>query len=198
MILGANVVFSPCYARRNILSARDMIMAGARWKICNRRKIKIWGDNWLLESASFKVHSCVRVLDKYSMVNDLIDQDIFMWKRPHNNLLETKQIFSIPLSLTRSEDKLFWHMEKYGAYFVKSVYHNLVVADCIKSVNFFVTLEAIVLDCSMLLNRFNKAFVMYLSRRLNLDAHHTISVGIRLGSRTWMGCIPQVKWIAFM
>lgn len=56
-------------------------MAGSRWRIEDGSKVKIWEDNWMSESACFKVFTAVRGLDKDAMVKELIDRNFARGRR---------------------------------------------------------------------------------------------------------------------
>jgi len=128
-ILEAKVGFSPSYAWRSIISAKDLVSKGLRWRISNGESVKIWGDNWLPNQSGFKLHSPVRILVPEAKVEELIDRDLRQWRRDLIftcfNTSEATQIVSIPLSVRLSADKINWHSEKDGEYSVRSAYHVL-------------------------------------------------------------------------
>lgn len=119
-ILTAKVGFSPSYAWRRILSASELIKAGTRWRIRTEKKWKY---------AGFKILSPTRFLEQNSLVSELIDQDLLIWKRDilHRCFDPTTacRIVSIPLYFWRPLDKLIWHSEKNKNFSVKSTYHIL-------------------------------------------------------------------------
>ncbi|XP_058768576.1 uncharacterized protein LOC131642328 [Vicia villosa] len=126
--------FSPSYAWRSILSAREIVHKGSRWRIGDGNQIKVYEDRWLPSSTGFKVQSHRRMLPEDNRVADLIDEDLKIWKRDiifqafdHE---EAVQIVSIPLTRGPLRDKMIWHFEKSGEYTVRSAYHlSLQVKD---------------------------------------------------------------------
>ncbi|XP_058757744.1 uncharacterized protein LOC131630999 [Vicia villosa] len=103
------VGFSPSYAWRNLLSAKEMVESGTRWRIRDGFKVKIWYDNWIPTNPGFKAPSPRRGIEENSMVNELIDSDLGRWKTDILsevfNQNEAVQIASIPLSSRLREDK---------------------------------------------------------------------------------------------
>lgn len=75
-IEGSSTGFAPSYVWRSILSVRDLIQKGSRWRIGNGEIVRIWQDRWLLDLLGFKLLSRVRTLDKDVNVKELIDQDL--------------------------------------------------------------------------------------------------------------------------
>lgn len=69
----------------------------------------------------------------------------------------------------------------------------LVIMDCINSILKFVVIEPIAADCRFFLSKFKVAFVMYLSRTLNVDAHKLVGMGKLYGSRTWIEGYPILE-----
>jgi len=53
------------------------------------------------------------------------------------------------------------------------------------------TLIFLLPDCKLLMSSFKQCAVMFISRNLNLDAHHMVGIGNVVGSKTWMGLIPK-------
>jgi hypothetical protein len=125
--LEAKIGFQPSYAWRSILSAKEVVEKGSRWRIGNGLKVKIWKDQWLPRQFDFKNRSPIVNLDEHALVSNLIDPDTKQWDRgliySTFNHAEAKQILSIPISQRSPEDKLIWHWEKDGDYSVRSTYH---------------------------------------------------------------------------
>lgn len=118
---------SRSYAWRSILSARKVIIAGAKWRIGNGLNTQIYQDCWLPGDGSGRVLSPVSVLPTDAMVANLIDGNLGWW----NVLLidfcflpfEAQKIKSIPKCFTPPEDILIWPKSKYGKCSIKSGYH---------------------------------------------------------------------------
>lgn len=51
----------------------------------------------------------------------------------------------------------------------------------------------IVLDRRQILDSFKDVVVMFISMRLNWDAHHMVVIGKRVGSRDFLGSIPDLN-----
>jgi hypothetical protein len=43
----ANLGFQPSYAWRSIMQAKEVVRMGARWRIGNGNKVRIWKDGWI-------------------------------------------------------------------------------------------------------------------------------------------------------
>lgn len=57
------VGYAPSYAWRSILSARDLIYKGARWKIGNGEKVRVKLDRWAPEEFDFRVRGMMRNIE---------------------------------------------------------------------------------------------------------------------------------------
>lgn len=67
----------------------------------------------------------------------------------------------------------------------------LVVVDCLNDINFSAALEPLISYCKLIMSSFSQCTVMFISRNLNLDAHHMVGVGNLVGSKTWMDLISR-------
>jgi hypothetical protein len=127
--LDANLGFQPSYAWRSIMQAKEVVRMGARWRIGNGNKVRIWKDGWIPNNSDSFVKGPRVQLDENALVSELIDTNSKMWRReavrswfnPH----EAKKILSIPLSHRLPEDKIIWGWEKNGEFSVRSAYHLL-------------------------------------------------------------------------
>ncbi|CAI8583576.1 unnamed protein product [Vicia faba] len=75
-ILDSKAGFSPSYACRSILSAKDIIQQGHRWRIRDGSKVRVWKDNWLADNSGLSIKILVRSIGEEAMVKELIDQDL--------------------------------------------------------------------------------------------------------------------------
>ncbi|MCI38712.1 reverse transcriptase-like protein, partial [Trifolium medium] len=73
--------YAPSYAWRSVLSARDLIQKGARWRIGNGESVSICKDMWIPDNGGFRINGEVRGLADDSFVSSLIDEDLGQWKR---------------------------------------------------------------------------------------------------------------------
>lgn len=80
-IVDASFGFTPIYAWRSILSAKELTPKGARWRIENGKKVKIWMENWLLDTTYFKMLISVSVLERDAKVCKLIENNLGTWKK---------------------------------------------------------------------------------------------------------------------
>ncbi|XP_058733791.1 uncharacterized protein LOC131605427 [Vicia villosa] len=123
----SSVGFCPSYAWRSIISARELVQRGTRWRIGNGDSVKVLSDNWLPNSSGFRVLGNARGVDQHTKVGDFIDRDLGCWDR---DLVYSSfdpdvalQIISIPLAQRETQDKQIWHFDKSGDFTVKSAYH---------------------------------------------------------------------------
>ena len=96
-------VKSGSYAWRSILKARYLIAKGARYRVVNGQKVRIYQDCWLPSDESSKVISSPSLLSADARVADIIDANSDWW---NVYLLErvflpfeAQKIKSIPLCL---------------------------------------------------------------------------------------------------
>lgn len=80
-IMEAKFCFSQSYAWKSILSAQKRMQVGHRWRIGNGNKVRVWKDCRVPGQEDSKIKSPVRIIDQNVLVCDLIDQDMFSWKR---------------------------------------------------------------------------------------------------------------------
>ncbi|CAK8564017.1 unnamed protein product [Lathyrus sativus] len=67
------------------------------------------------------------------------------------------------------------------------------VINCINGSIFIADLDAVFVECRLLVKDFNSVILMFISRLCNLDAHHMIGIGKSLGFRTWTSHIPTLS-----
>ncbi|XP_058763625.1 uncharacterized protein LOC131637081 [Vicia villosa] len=121
------VAYAPSYAWRSIISARELILQGSRWRIGNGKKVRILKDSWISSNSGFRIIGSTRGINENASVQELIDPDLGIWKqdviRGCFEPFEASLITSIPLSRSITEDKRIWHHEKNGCYSDRSGYH---------------------------------------------------------------------------
>ncbi|KAL0013557.1 hypothetical protein SO802_000626 [Lithocarpus litseifolius] len=121
------------YAWRSILIGRDVIQRGARWRVGDGKKIKIWQDYWLPRKhpTLLLVYPIADFED--SSVDILIDPQTRQWNVEMVEGLfheeEAELIKQIPLSRVASEDILYWPYSSYSVYSSKSGYKFLKMED---------------------------------------------------------------------
>lgn len=117
---------SPSFTWRSICASQDLVRKGLRWRIGTGANVSVWKDPWLRrDECLFPFHPLVPEL------SDLCVSDLFMpgtrtWDVEIITDLfavnDVKEILSIPLNPTSTEDKLIWHYSKNGMYSVRSAY----------------------------------------------------------------------------
>ncbi|KAK9713374.1 hypothetical protein RND81_06G023600 [Saponaria officinalis] len=112
--LGSN----PSYTWRSIWKAKSVVLQGARWRIGDRHKVKIWTDPWILNTQKGRVLSAKPEGCNLEWVSDLMAEGGCMWdaNKVRNFFLpfEVEHILKIKLSSRNVEDIWFWEMEKDG------------------------------------------------------------------------------------
>jgi hypothetical protein len=125
--LGASLGRRPSFAWRSIMSSKDLIQEGMKWRIGNGNLVKIWGDKWLPTPTTYKVQSPITILPEEAVVRTLIDDESRGWKKALVNSVFSKEeadiIFSIPLSKYGNPDMLIWRGSSNGEFTVRSAYY---------------------------------------------------------------------------
>ena len=120
---------SGSYAWRSILKARKVISQGARWHVGDGRTIRVFADKWLPGNNGSRILSPNNSLPSTSMVSGLIDHDSRDWNYHLIDAsfapVEASLIKAIPLSALPQKDLLYWPLERFGDYTVKSGYKML-------------------------------------------------------------------------
>ncbi|KAL0446258.1 UNVERIFIED_CONTAM: putative mitochondrial protein [Sesamum latifolium] len=118
----------PSFTWRSLLSTKELLVTGLRWKIGDGCSARIFDHPWLLRVQTFQVISKPRTLQRDSKVAVLITHS-----RSWNHDLITEEflpedaeaILSIPLTESPSAD-IVWHFERSGRFSVKSAYASAV------------------------------------------------------------------------
>ncbi|XP_058784057.1 uncharacterized protein LOC131658822 [Vicia villosa] len=76
----AGLGFKPSYAWRSILSSKEMVLKGSRWRIGDSASVRIWEDNWIPSLPGFKPLSRLLPWPSDTKVSSIIDEDLSCWK----------------------------------------------------------------------------------------------------------------------
>ena len=116
-----------------MLKGRDIIRKGLRWRIGDGSCVRIFQDNWLLESQAGRVLSPVGNIPLSATISTFIDHNLRGWRSNEidRNFLpsETAIIKVIPLSFSMSADSIYWPKTPNGIYSVKFGYKLLLEDD---------------------------------------------------------------------
>ncbi|KAF5448056.1 hypothetical protein F2P56_033560 [Juglans regia] len=117
----------PYFKWRSLWESRDVVREGMRWRVGNRKKIKIWVDKWMSTPSSYMVQSPVSTLGREATVAELIDENTGCWNydlvRESFNKEEVAIFYTIPVSRMSLEDKLYWGPTKNELFSVKSAHY---------------------------------------------------------------------------
>ena len=117
------------YAWRSILKGRDILQRGARWRVGNGEKIRIWQNHWLPRKHPPQViYSPIE-----SIQNATVDLLIDRSSRQRNTEVvdglfapkEVEMVKNMPLAHGAAEDILFWPYSSDGNCNCKSCYRFL-------------------------------------------------------------------------
>ncbi|CAI8607866.1 unnamed protein product [Vicia faba] len=75
----ATVGYSPSFTWRSILSAKDVVSKGMRWRIRNGEQVQMWYDSWLPHNFGFKPVISIPNSGPDARVKELIDEDLGAW-----------------------------------------------------------------------------------------------------------------------
>nr|YP_009381028.1 hypothetical protein AEK19_MT0632 [Utricularia reniformis]ART30886.1 hypothetical protein AEK19_MT0632 [Utricularia reniformis] len=93
-----------------LMEARDLVLAGSRWRVGNGQNIRVWHDPWIPTPPSFKPINRRFHAFEDLLVADLIDPQTREWKvdRLHALFLppDVDAIQNIPIGSARNEDIL--------------------------------------------------------------------------------------------
>ena len=117
------------YAWKSILIERDVIQRGARRRVGNGKKIRVWQDHWLPRKHPPLLSNCPIADFEDSTVDILIDPQTRQWNVEMVEGLfheeEAELIKHIPLGRSEAEDILFWPYTSNGLYNCKFGYKFL-------------------------------------------------------------------------
>ena len=101
---------NPSYIWRSILKARNVIIAGTRWRLGSRERIPNMGQPWLLQEDNPYITSSGMVLENNTvaslMFTDKKEWDIDVIKDLFNDR-DQSCILSIPVAADNDDDTLF-------------------------------------------------------------------------------------------
>ncbi|KAL0404406.1 UNVERIFIED_CONTAM: hypothetical protein Sradi_2081400 [Sesamum radiatum] len=82
--LDAKAGYRPSLTWRSIMSSKDIIIAGSRWRIGSGISTKIWKDPWLPRPSTFKPITPPSIGLEQAVVTALIDPDTKEWEKTHH------------------------------------------------------------------------------------------------------------------
>jgi len=125
--LEAQVGSRASFVWRSLCNARELLNQGLIWRVGDGRSITIWNTRWLPTPIMHSVQSPTRLLEKNSLVGELIDYSQGVWKKEIIAEIfmpeEAKVIENIPLSPCFPPDRLIWKETKDGQFSIRSAYH---------------------------------------------------------------------------
>ena len=120
--LEAQLGHNPSFIWQSLLTVREVIIAGSRWKIGDRKHIGVTTHKWLSHDPIFNGEP-----DLELKVSDLIDEDTRQWDRGKIHALFTArtrtEILALPLNNLQARDFLIWMENKARTLSVKTAYH---------------------------------------------------------------------------
>ncbi|CAL1353160.1 unnamed protein product [Linum trigynum] len=134
-ILEAAMGYRPSYTWRSLLSARDLVCRGSRWRVGNGTSIRIWDDKWVPGLEGNKPSLGPQGKMGLDRVKDLIDHGSGEWRGDLLELLfspvECEAIRAIPIPRSAQADARCWDYTTDGKYTVCTGY-KLAVEDPIE------------------------------------------------------------------
>lgn len=119
---------SPSFIWRSVFAAKDVLLAGARWRIGSGEDIKIVGQPWLQDEAN----PCITTVSQ-SILNQTVSSLMVVGRREWDtdivcdifNEGDTNAIINTRLEEDETQDVLYWKLENTGIYTVRSAYKML-------------------------------------------------------------------------
>lgn len=116
---------NPSFVWRSLLSARDVIITGSRWRVGDGSLIGVPTHKWPSHDPIFLGQPNPEL-----QVSDLIDNDSRQWDRGKIHALfsqhTSREILAIPLNNLHTRDSLIWMKNKSRTFSVKSTYQVAV------------------------------------------------------------------------
>lgn len=117
----AELGYKPSYVWRSLLSARNVILEGSRWRVRNGTKISVSSSKWLSHRPIFNGEERLSC-----MVSNFIDTNTWQWDRAKVYEIfaprTRKEILATPLRRSRMRDALIWKENGRHEFTVKSAY----------------------------------------------------------------------------
>ncbi|KAL0402252.1 UNVERIFIED_CONTAM: putative mitochondrial protein [Sesamum latifolium] len=114
----------PSFTWWSILSTQGLVITGARWRVGNGAKIRIWEDLRFLGNRAF-AYSYKFNRGRFGC-ESLIDL-VVMYGKPtlcsSFSTLDVELILAIPLGRSSNEDRLVWHPDSRRNFTVRSAHH---------------------------------------------------------------------------
>lgn len=111
---------SPSWLWSSLLEGKALLDNGLRWVVGTRDNIQFWGDCWVPSWEDGKIISNPPSDCLWSKVSDFIDKSTMTWNKGKLRSCvtkdETNAILKIPISITKSKDKVVWGPNKSGKY----------------------------------------------------------------------------------
>ncbi|EPS63383.1 hypothetical protein M569_11401 [Genlisea aurea] len=124
--LEARLGRNPSFTWRSLLTAKNLLLSGLRWRPGDGVHINVWNSPWLPRAGSFKPMFRNPALSPHLRVSDLISPDTCDWNRSYIQQVflpaDAATILSIPLGSSGHHDRMIWHYSREGTYTVKSGY----------------------------------------------------------------------------
>ncbi|KAL0408340.1 UNVERIFIED_CONTAM: hypothetical protein Sradi_1768400 [Sesamum radiatum] len=125
--LDASLGYRPSFTWRSIISSRDLIKSGVRFRIGSGETVKIWGDPWIPRPSTFRPVTAAPNGLQHAVVAALVDPLTKDWDVELLNGIFTpedkEEITKIPLGREHQPDSICWHYTRTGMFSVRSAYY---------------------------------------------------------------------------
>ncbi|KAL6228116.1 hypothetical protein ACLB2K_002070 [Fragaria x ananassa] len=195
----------PSFSWRSILSAREVLTQGLRWRVGTGDQIDIWNHKWIPDSFP-RCPSSPPPRDAPKLVAELIDPitrtwDIQKLERCFSSA-DVDLILSIPLSRRPIADKLIWHFHKKAnrvnlqdwlltlvGTVTKDVFAKQAVSQPDTDLS---TLGTIIAEVKEFLHRYADFRVLHVSREANRVAYILANHALNYSeSQSWFVVAPE-------
>ncbi|XP_037493252.1 uncharacterized protein LOC105630354 [Jatropha curcas] len=127
--LSASATPGQSFVWKSILSSKQVLIQGSRWRVGNGQNIHVNSSPWIPKDDGFFPDDGQLFIPNAMCVCDLFVPGENRWDV--NKLMnlfsirDLRAILSIPLSIMNREDKIIWHFHKKGIYTVKTAYYEI-------------------------------------------------------------------------